>query len=112
MLHHNHPTVPCVDDVMHSREQNVHNTSSSLYVYSTVDEPVCGTCLEPVCDLFVTCLSGVIQGESGTASEKLDFSLHLPCSAFICPIPCAKLASAVITPLNGFVVYARLIEQE
>ena len=32
----------------------------------------------------------VFQGESGTASEKLDFSLYLPCSAFICPIPCAK----------------------
>jgi AP-3 complex subunit delta-1 len=30
------------------------------------------------------------KGESGTASEKLDFSLHLPCSAFICPIPCAN----------------------
>ena len=99
-----HATVSCVHDVMHSWEHNVQNTSSSLHVYRTVDEPVCGTCF--------TCLSGVIQGESGTASEKLDFSLYLPCSAFICPIPCAKLVSTVKTLLNGFVVYACPIEQE
>jgi AP-3 complex subunit delta-1 len=30
------------------------------------------------------------KSDEGTASDKLDFSLHLPCSAFICPMPCVN----------------------
>ena len=30
------------------------------------------------------------QSDDGTASDKLDFTVSLPCSAFICPILCSQ----------------------
>lgn len=32
----------------------------------------------------------MVKSESGTTGEKVDFRIHLPCSVFICPVPCAQ----------------------
>lgn len=45
-----------------------------------------------LCFLVVTSAfcSLLTQSDEGTASDKLDFTISLPCSAFICPIPCSQ----------------------
>ena len=35
-------------------------------------------------------LTYMVKSEQGTSGEKIDFKVQLPCSAFICPVPCAQ----------------------
>ena len=35
-------------------------------------------------------LTYMVKSEEGTSGEKVDFKVQLPCSAFICPVPCAQ----------------------
>ena len=50
---------------------------------------VCNTYYASELSVIFKCLS-VPQSDEGTTGEKLDFKFLLPCSSFLCPVPCAQ----------------------
>jgi len=43
----------------------------------------------------------MVKSDEGTASDKLDFTISLPCSAFICPVPCSQQQFASMLSSGG-----------
>ena len=52
-------------------------------------------------------LTYMVKSEQGTSGEKIDFKVQLPCSAFICPVPCAQWVVGVGCVHTSMYIVAR-----